>query len=327
MHKVSKLYELFSEGEELNIMSLIPEHQTPLWKYWKEFIMMSLENKKSQIFLSGVYDMIKAIIRHTGLKTIESFSDIPYLFDELIKLKHNKNWSSVTYNTYRKNLNSYFLHLERMKIINDNPIKRIQKAKEADKSQPITNIEDIEKLLTFLKEGGTLEDRRDYLYFRLAILTGARPVELLNLRIKSISDDRKEIHISGAKQNSKERIYNIESLSNVLTVYFKSVSKLGRAKELSDYLFLSAGSRGQSLTSNGINKLYQRLSKNLGFKINTYMIRRYSATALYKSGLEPNSLMDFLGHTRWATTKKYIQNSSDFTKKATDIMSGILNKS
>lgn len=323
MHKISKLHNLYSQEEELELLKNIPENQTYLWKYWGEFVSMSLENKKSQVFLSWVYDVMKTIIRHTWLKTIESFDDIWFLFNELKNLKYQRNWSSVTYNTYRKNLNSYFLHLIRMKYINDNPIHRIQKSKEADKSQPITNIEDIWVLIKLLEKWETMEELRDCLYFKLAILTCARPVELLNLKIGSLFDNRSKVRISWAKQNSKERIYSIKSIENNILRYIISVSKAWRNKELNDNLFLSVSKKWKPLTTNWLNKLYQRISKKTWFKITTYMIRRYGATMMYKRWLWPNEMMDFLWHTRWSTTKWYIQNSEEFTRKGTEIMSSI----
>ena len=317
---------LLDQTEEDLILTKISEYETPLWKYWDEFVTMSLENWKSKVFLSWVYSVFKNILKNTDLITIECFDNIEFLFDELVKLKTARNWSPVTYNSYRKCLNSYFLHLVRMKHINDNPIHRIQKAKEADKAQPITNMNDVENLLDFLDKWKTMENLRDNLYFNLAVLTGARPIELLNLTLNSFTDDRKDVRISWAKQNSKERIYEAESISDCLSNYIKSVSRLWRTLELNDYLFLSATARWKPFTSDWVNKLYQRLEKKLWFRINTYMIRRFAATNLYKDWLAWNELMDYLWHTRWATTKKYIQNSSDFTKKATGLMSKFLKK-
>lgn len=326
MYKTSKLYTLLNKKEEEVAFIKTNNIWTHLWKYWDEFISISLENWKSRKFLSWVYDILRTIIKHTNLNTIECFNDIRFLCDELSKIRETRNWTPVTYNTYRKNLNSYFLHLERMKYINDNPIKRILKSKEADKSQPITNIEDIKVLLDLFEKEDSIENLRNGLYFKLAILTWARPIELLNLTINSFSSDRKEVRISWAKQNSKERIYRIDTLNELLIKYIKKVSERWRSKELDNYLFISISEKWKPLNSNWINKLYQRLTNKLGFKINTYMIRRFSATQLYKSWVDWHEMMDFLWHTRWATTKKYIQNSSDFTNKATNIMSWILNR-
>lgn len=324
MYRLSKLHNLFSEKEENNLLEKIPQNQTYLWKHWEEFLTMSLRSRRSQIYLSWIYDSMKSFIKDTLLRTIESFDNPHLLTNEFHRMMSERNWSPVTFNTHRKNLNSYFLHLKRMKYIKDNPINSIQKLKEDNKAQAIINDYQIHELLNLLRNDTSFEWLRNLLYFEIAILTWARPIEILNLNLNSFSSNRDEIRISWAKQNSKARIYDTKNIKNTLSNYLKIVSKSGRSRELNEYLFLSATTNWAPLTTNGVNKLYKRLNKKLNFKINTYMIRRFVATDMYKNWANIYEVMDFLWHTRLATAKKYIQNSSEFTKKWTDMMSRFL---
>ncbi|EKE28354.1 MAG: putative histidine kinase [uncultured bacterium (gcode 4)] len=315
-------HELDTEKLERNFSEVFS-----IWKMWKfpydlETIKKGYHKSKISLLDLWYNEVDQKLLKNIWKFNFEFFF-IKNTFDEYNITK----FPYLDINTYRKNLNSYFLHLMRMKYINDNPMKRLLKAKESDKSQPCATQEQIDRLFDLLENvWDTLEHLRNLLYFRIALLTGARPVEILNMNLESFTLGRTELKLSWAKQNSKARHYEIGDLSVLLSKYLKAVSESWRSKELKNHLFLSLSEDWKPLTSNWINKLYQRIAKKLWFTVNTYMIRRFAATLLHKNWVDINAMMDFLWHTRFSTTKKYIQNSSEFTKKATDIMSRVLKK-
>lgn len=94
-----------------------------------------------------------------------------------------------------------------MKYTNENPIPRIKKMHELTQDQPTIKPEVLEKLQKYLKSNRKtntpMQYKRDGLFFALLITTGARPVELLNLTLKSFSDNRAVLTVMTAKGTGK----------------------------------------------------------------------------------------------------------------------------
>lgn len=142
-------------------------------------------------------------LTHSDLVSIESWQNGAAVQDSFLRMKQNRKWSNVTYNSYRKALMSYFQALEDADIVAKNPIRKIRKCPEAPKDQPKLRKSDIEPLFrelsTYRPGVSYLLFYRNYLFFLLSYYTGARPVEILDLKIGSFSADRSVIRIVGAK--------------------------------------------------------------------------------------------------------------------------------
>lgn len=91
-------------------------------------------------------------------------------FETAHKLRIERGWSSSSFNSYRKNVNTYFKWLADNGEIDGNPITRIKKRKEAFKNYPIPAKEDFEKIFSYVENRSCtneMQRRRDVLFFRL----------------------------------------------------------------------------------------------------------------------------------------------------------------
>lgn len=123
--------------------------------------------------------------------------------EEFLRLKAERSWSNVTYNSYRKSLLSYFQALEDAGYVPANPLRRVRKCPEHPKDQPKLERSQVlplfRELATYRTGVSYLVFYRNYLYFLLSYYTGARPVEMLGLTLGSFSTDRSVVTVVSAK--------------------------------------------------------------------------------------------------------------------------------
>lgn len=315
---------ILPDDELIQISEKIPQHETPLWKYWGEFIEISLSFWKSPITLQWVQSTFRFILRHTDLLTIECWQNTLQASLALSTIKKERGWSNVTMNSHRKTLNTYFLFLKRFQFIEENPIMAIPTSSETSKNMPTLSVHDVRAIqghLMYRSNKSAIERYRNLLFVQIAILTGARPKELLELKADSICANRKKIRINGVKQKWKERFYDLnKQVQETLSLYFAETNRLWRYDELSKNLFISMTHRGQGWTYRWVNKLCQRISHEMGLHVTMYMFRRHACTELFAKNVSIQNIQIFMGHNRLATTYRYNHNSTRNTKECTDIL-------
>jgi len=114
-------------------------------------------------------------LTYSSLASLEIWEDVTAVQQEFLRLKRERNWSNVTYNTHRKNLLSYFQALEDADIIERNPIRKVRKCPEPHKDQPkleMANIGPLFRELSTYRTGiSHLLFHRNRLFFLLAYYT------------------------------------------------------------------------------------------------------------------------------------------------------------
>lgn len=322
---LSPLTSLLSEEELEQYTKDIKEEETPLWKYWKEFVIDYLRSGYSEVTLQGVRDTVKFVIRRLNILSIEQCNSPKILKEALHTAKSERSWSNNTFNDVKKRLITYFKWLEEMEYIEENKITKIRKCKPINKEQCALNEAQIKELMEHLhsRRQTRLERWRNTLFFGLSTITGARATELLAIQCQDIEKvhDTYKIIIRGTKTDGRPRPYRFPSwLRDTYEMYLHVRQSLGREEP---NLFVSTSKR-TGWTRRGLYGLTKRLSKELGFKVTPHPIRRYVATQLDEANLELKDIMRHLGHNRLKTTEKYIQRSHRLTDKGVDILSAVI---
>ncbi|MBL4694668.1 site-specific integrase [Candidatus Gracilibacteria bacterium] len=321
-----KLKQILPKDELSKFTKLVPQSQTPIWHYWKEFVTHYLREDKSTSTVLNVRNTLQFTIRHISIYSIEQCNTPEILREGLFKAKEDRGWKNGTLNNHRKNLNTYFLWLLDMEYIKENKIKKVRKCHEVQTENHTLSESEIKQLRTHLFTGrrnSQFERYRNALLFDMMILTGARPCEILNIQMRDIKDKSgtHTLLIRGKKQKGRIRYYNMpSSLIGLYKMFVMIRQNLGRDEA---NLFCSQ-SRRTGLTYKGISKLVPKLSRELGFKITCYGIRRFVATNLYLKRVPLEKIQQHLGHTRITTTLRYIEKSCHLTKDGTDEMGKLL---
>jgi site-specific recombinase XerD len=314
------LKQLLQKDELSLLKKMVKEGGTPLWQYWEEFVDHYLREGKSEVTVRNVRDTLRSVVRNLNILTIEDCNTPEILREALFKIKEERNWSNVTFNNCRKNLNTYFLWLECMEYIDENKIKKIRKCKEEQNEQYTLNEDQVRSILGQVRQRRQtrLERWRNDFFIGLLVVTGARPCELLQLQcrdVQKMKDGSYKVVIRGRKQKGRNRYYRMPSwIRDSYEMYVTIRQDLEREEA---NLFVSSSKR-TGWTDKGMRGLFKRLSKELGFRVNAYAIRRFVATKLNAEGVDVKDIMNHLGHTRLSTTHRYIERSCCLTDKGVD---------
>lgn len=209
---LESLLELLPVGEVRELEQELLSGQTPLWQYWEEFVVKNHRLGRSIHTTRSVRDSLRVVVRHLGLLTLEQVNRARELSDALLDLKERKQHSPVTTASYIKDLNTYFIWLERNEYIAKNHIRKIERPKGKGKEKPVITQAKIETVLAYLKDRdyrNELERKRDIFYIDMLRFTGARPCELLGMTTESIyfQQGQWRVAVNGKKQKGRVRYY------------------------------------------------------------------------------------------------------------------------
>lgn len=300
---------------------LIPESETPLWTHWDEFVEKYLRTGRSEVTVSRVQDSLRFVMK-LGILTLEQMNSPRLLEEKLHAYKSHGRMSNTTFNTYLKNFNTYFLWLHRHDYIAVNNLSKVDRCKEDINEQYILSEAQVKILVAHIhdRRQTRLQRLRNVLFFDLLRFTGARPCELLNIQMRDIVQEGSgyKLIIRGKKQKGRVRPYPLPS--SIRDSYEAYKEYRSRLRQNETYLFISSSKQGR-WTEKGMRALFRHLSQELGFRVIAYGFRRYVATKLNANGLEMKDIQNYLGHTRPATTQRYIERSCVLTAKGAEVMS------
>ncbi|MCD6434806.1 MAG: site-specific integrase [Clostridiales bacterium] len=309
----------------MNSNNAVYKEKTSLWNYWDEFKTKYLRTGRSEVTVSNVFDALKFISNNCGIITIEDCNNQQLLEDALFEIKEKRHFSNVTYNSYLKNLNTYFIWLEKQGYIASNNLKKVARCKEEINEQ-YTLIEEQVKLIVAQvheRRQTRLQRLRNVFFVDLLRFTGGRPCELLNIQCKHIKEEGNtyKLVIQGRKQKGRPRYYRFPSwLRDSYVTYMDHRATL---RQNETYVFISSSKQGP-WTDKGMRGLFKKLSNELGFRVNAYAFRRFVATHLNEKGAEIKDIQQYLGHTRATTTLRYIERSCVLTDVCAGVMGEVL---
>jgi site-specific recombinase XerD len=164
-----------------------------------------------------------------------------------------------------------------------------------DREKALPTVLSTEEITSILKATENLKHR--------AILTviyssGLRIGELINLKIKDIDSERKQIRVEQGK-GKKDRYTLLSSKTlDLLRTYFKEY----KPKE---YLF--EGQEGGQYSTRSIQAFFQEVCKKAGIKkkVSVHTLRHSFATHLLENGTDLRYIQALLGHESSKTTEVY----------------------
>ena len=203
-------------------------------------------------------------------------------------------------------LKSYYKFLLREKLLDVNPMHKIQSPKNPKRLPVFVE----ESKMNSLIEDVTFEDdfvgRRNLLIIEMLYSTGMRRIELVNLKESAINYYNSTVKVLGKR--NKERLIPLTSgLIVLIKEYVAQRDKTIQAKD--DFLFLTE--KGNQIYPGAV----YRIVKDALNKVTTlskkspHVLRHTFATHLLNNGANLNAIKELLGHANLAATQIYTHNT------------------
>ncbi len=275
---------------------------------------------KSEITIQNEISMLNNYIlpyfADTPLSEIDSNKMDKFLLHLLSvkSLRTGKNLSAST-RTHIINLISQIFNYAITRKLGENlenPIKFIEKPMNTNQRQRWLKPHEAKRLLDALFERSV--DTHDIA--KIALFTGMRQAEILNLTWENIDRENKVIFLSQTKSGKTRYVYMTEECLEVLNRRYDK-------QAFSEKVF----------KTNALSKTFDRTVKQLGFndnidnplnKVCFHTLRHTFASWQVQSGKSLFEVAGLLGHSSDAMTQRYSHLCPDKLQKATQSIEGIL---
>ena len=267
--------------------------------------------------------------RNLSKNTISSYlSDLKKLIDYLITEKINSRPDEVNINLIREflysqskkikpstkgrlisSLNLFFDFLILEKIINENPVEKIDYPKIGLTIPTTLTTKEIDALIykaSLDKNNGL----RNETIIEVLYSCGLRVSELINIKISDLYINEQLIKVLG--KGNKERFVPISKTAKKLILkYIESIRNYKKVKKgYEDTLFIN--NRGKKLTRVMIYTILNNIANEVGLKkkISPHVLRHSFASHLIENGADIISIQKMMGHENIVTTEKYLHVKS-----------------
>lgn len=282
-----------------------------LEKEINQWIGARMVEKYNTVFQLFLYN--KHVIP-SDLTTYSSSNFKRFLWESLIE----KNWSSETYNNYRRYLRCYCEFLKTEGYLAENPFDRIKKRKTPKQLPKTLTKSEVEELLGCLNTAFDVDSftgMRNQAIVYTYLYTGLRLSELMNLKLVHL-----QIHDGYLKvfkwKGDKDRVIPLsKEITKTLSNYLRDRSKyFNRCDDAP--LFPTA--YGNHLKKRDMTTIIQRLRNCVTFHFTWHQLRHTFATELVKNNFDIYNISRILWHSRIDTTKIYLSVDTGRLKKKLD---------
>lgn len=257
----------------------------------------------SKASIKTMSDAINLFIQFTKDSDVEKVGKVlinRFIKDNMERVKH----STINYRITI--LKSMFNFAKKEEIISDNPFLKVARLKETKLMKKTYSQQDIDYILNSFRRRDFITVRNKTIITMLAE-TGMRNSELRSIRTKDLLDGSIILQGKGDKQRS---VPITKPMQVQLFQYRRAREKYMDGEIDSEWLFISR-TRGQ-LTRYGLLQMMKDLGEKLGIDVasNIHGFRRFYAREMLNN-TDLYSVSRLLGHSRLATTEKYIQGIED----------------
>lgn len=166
------------------------------------------------------------------------------------------------------------------------------------------------------------DKRRDKLLVALLFEAGMRVSEALGIHLEDVEIEDGIIHIVARENNeNKARVKNYSEGIVVIPDYVIDLLleyiTIDLVEHDSDFLFINLYGRGKGapLKVITVEKLFERLSKNVGYHVHPHMLRHGFATEKKQFGWDIHDIAKYLRHRNVQSAGVYITITDDMKKE------------
>ncbi|MGZ5413111.1 MAG: site-specific tyrosine recombinase XerD [Solirubrobacterales bacterium] len=210
-------------------------------------------------------------------------------------------------------LRSFYRHLRREELIDDDPAADLATPRRGKKLPGVLSYGEVQKLLA-QPRGDEPTVSRDRALLELMYASGLRASETIGLEVSDVDLDEGVLRARG--KGSKERVVPVgDKAIAAIRVYLRSGRPTLARSHGESKLFLNF--RGGPLTRQGLYKIVLRHAETAGLKgkMSPHTLRHSFATHLLSGGCDLRSVQEMLGHADLSTTQLYTHLSGEKLKE------------
>lgn len=209
-------------------------------------------------------------------------------------------------------IKSYWVWLEDMDIINDNPFDKVKKLKNNPKVKQCMTAKDVSKMIA------STESPRAKAIISILASTGLRFAEMNSITMEQYNKLRNGetncIVITG-KGNKQRKIYINEKTMNYINKYLNDEIKNGR-----EHINVFESFEGNPIDEGNMCRTLKQIAYRAGLsywkEISPHWLRAACATIATKNGVDIATIRDMLGHSNIQTTNRYIKSTAEDVENA-----------
>lgn len=243
-----------------------------------------------------------------------SFSDMDYKkCMEYLLFLDKKGLKKTSISRRLSSLRTFYKYLVLNNYCDSNPFLLVSSPKKEKRIPKFINYLGIEEIFN-IPNIKTKEGQREKVILEVLYGSGVRVSELVNIKIKDIDFDNKNILIFG--KGSKERVVSFgEPALDSINLFIKEGRKEYLENNDSEYLIV--GKNESMLTTRRIEQIINDLIKRTSIKMNItpHMFRHTFATHLLDQGADLVAVQELLGHESLSSTEIYTHISNEHLRE------------
>ncbi len=249
------------------------------------------------------------------LKNVYSLDDIKEVNHSIIRswvvsLMENK---IIARSVNRKisTLKSFYKFLLREKVLEVNPMHKIQSPKNAKRLPVFVEESKMNALIEDVKFNDDFEGRRNLLIIEMLYSTGMRRAELVGLKESDINFHNSTLKVLG-KRNKERLIPLTAGLKTLIKEYIEQRNKTVESKN--NFLFVTK--KGNQINASAVYVVVRDALEKVTTlkKKSPHVLRHTFATHLLNNGANLNAIKELLGHASLAATQIYTHNTIEKLK-------------
>ncbi|WP_062231478.1 tyrosine-type recombinase/integrase [Fictibacillus sp. FJAT-27399] len=216
--------------------------------------------------------------------------------------------NSTTTNSKLQRIRAFLNYMIECEVIEKNPAKKIQKAREDVRIDVFTDYH-IKQMLNYYRRLKTREHAfhcyRDYSIIITLLGTGLRLSELCSIKWTDINFVQQTMSVFG-KNRRKESIPVAEKCTKELLAYKVYCEQFFGQENLNDYIFTNR--ENEPLTPNAVQNVFKRLAKVMNFRdvrLSSHTFRHTFCQKCIQAGMSTFAIQKLMRHSSIAVTEKY----------------------
>lgn len=271
--------------------------------------VLQFEKKYSENTILNYKNDLEDFVCYVTELGYDKFDSIDYqVIRKYLTYLYEKKYTNKTISRHISSLRSLFKYLLKERKIKSNPMTLVSNPKIEKKLPKFVPYKELEQILNIYDTNESI-DSRNSLILELLYSTGIRVGELVNIKMKDIELNKKEIRILG--KGNKERIVLFGSRCyQLINDYLDSFYRKYNINN-SEYLLL--GVKGNKINDREVRKIVDDAVKRAGVKLNIspHVLRHTFATHMLNEGADLKSVQQLLGHESLSTTTIYTHISNE----------------